>query len=211
METAANNVVWEDREVCIRFATAAEAAKLPLRKDPAREGDLRIIDIKDYDMSACGGTHVSHTGGIGMIAIAGVERFKGGQRVEFVCGGRALRAYRNLKQSVSGGVRLLSVLPEELPGAIEKLQSSARAQQKAQESLQERLAVHEGAALAARGQKTGAVMLVTEAVAGWDARWPEEDCVRDYVAPGDAGSARQFGLTGACRRRPFTGCLPRRG
>jgi alanyl-tRNA synthetase len=169
VETAANNVLWEDRDVCIRFATAAEAAKLPLRKDPAREGDLRIVDIKDYDMSACGGTHVGHTGGIGMIAIAGVERFKGGQRVEFVCGGRALRAYRNLKQSVSGGVRLLSVLPEELPAAIEKLQSSARLQQKLQEGLQERLAVHEGAALAARGQKAGAVTLVTEAVAGWDA------------------------------------------
>jgi alanyl-tRNA synthetase len=169
VETVANNVLWEDREVCIRFATAAEAAKLPLRKDPAREGDLRIIDIKDYDMSACGGTHVSHTGGIGMIAIAGVERFKGGQRVEFVCGGRALRAYRHLKTSISGGVRLLSVLPEELPAAIEKLQSSVRAQQKAQETLQERLAVHEATALAARGQKTGAVTLVTEAVTGWDA------------------------------------------
>jgi alanyl-tRNA synthetase len=169
VETAANALLWEDREVSVRFVTAAEAATLPLRKDPARAGDLRIIEIKDYDMSACGGTHVSRTGAIGVIAIAGVERFKGGQRVEFVCGGRALRAYRTLKASVSAGVRLLSVLPEDLPAGIEKLQSATRAQQKAQEGLQERLAAHEAVALAARGQQLGSVTLVAETLAGWDA------------------------------------------
>src|SRR5436190_12972638 len=168
-ETAANTVLWEDREVSVRFVTAAEAATLPPRKDPARAGDLRIIEIKDYDMSACGGTHVSRTGAIGVIAIAGVERFKGGQRVEFVCGGRALRADHTLKASVDAGVRLLSVLPEDLPAGIEKLQSAARAQQKAQEGLQERLAAHEAAALSAKGQKIGSVTLVGEALAGWDA------------------------------------------
>ena len=45
-ETAANTVLWEDREVCVRFVTDAEAAKLPLRKDPARAGELRIVEIK---------------------------------------------------------------------------------------------------------------------------------------------------------------------
>jgi len=168
-ETAANTVLWEDREVCVRFVTAAEAAKLPLRKDPARSGDLRIIEIKDYDLSACGGTHVARTGAIGIIAIAGAERFKGGMRVEFVCGGRALRAYRGLKSSVAGGVRLLSVLPEDLPAAIEKLQSAGRTQQKVQQDLQEQLAVHEAAALAAKGQTIGKVTLVAEALSGWDA------------------------------------------
>ena len=45
-------------------------------------------------------------------------------RVEFVCGYRALQAYRGLKNSVAGGVRLLSVLPDELPAAIERLQTA---------------------------------------------------------------------------------------
>ena len=98
VEDAANRVLWEDREVCVKFVTASEAAKLPLRKDPAREGELRIVEIKDYDLSACGGTHVRRTGAIGIIAISGFERFKGGLRVEFVCGGRALRAYRALEE-----------------------------------------------------------------------------------------------------------------
>jgi alanyl-tRNA synthetase len=168
-EDAANTVLWEDREVCVRFVTASEAAKLPLRKEPAREGELRIIEIKDYDLSACGGTHVTRTGAIGMIAVSGFERFKGGLRVEFVCGARALRACRALRQAVTGSVRLLSVLPEELPSAIEKLQAGGRAQQKAQEALYERLAVHEAAGLVASGQKVGEITIVAVAVTGWDA------------------------------------------
>ena len=95
-EAEANRVVWEDRPVAIRFADAEEAARLPLRKEPARGGMLRLIDVEDFDLSACGGTHVARTGGIGVIAVASWERFKGGQRLEFLCGGRALAGYRTL-------------------------------------------------------------------------------------------------------------------
>ena len=169
VEDTVNSVLWEDHEVCVRFVTAGEAAKLPLRKDPARTGELRIVDIKDYDLSACGGTHVRRTGAVGVIAIAVVERFKGGLRVEFLCGSRALRAYRALKSSIAGGVRLLSVLPDELPSAIEKLQVAGRTQQKSQEALHERLAVHEASALCASGERIGAATVVATAVTGWDA------------------------------------------
>jgi alanyl-tRNA synthetase len=169
VEDVVNKVLWEDREICVKFVTAHEAAKLPLRKEPAREGELRIIEIKDYDLSACGGTHVRRTGGIGVIAISGFERFKGGLRVEFVCGVRALRAYRSLKNAVGGSVRLLSVLPDDLPSAIEKLQTAGRIQQKSQEGLYERLAAHEAAILAASGERIGAADVVAVAVSGWDA------------------------------------------
>ncbi len=169
VEDSVNAVVWEDREVCVRFVTASEAATLPLRKDPAREGELRIVEIKDYDLSACGGTHVCRTGAVGVIAVAGAERFKGGSRVEFVCGGRALRAYRSLKNSVAGSVRLLSVLPDDLPSAIERMQTSGRSQQKAQEGLYERLAAHEAASLTSSAEKIGPVKAAIAAVSGWDA------------------------------------------
>jgi alanyl-tRNA synthetase len=169
VEDAANGVLWEDREVCVEFVTAHEAAKLPLRKDPTREGELRIIEIKDYDVSACGGTHVKRTGAIGVIAVSGVERFKGGLRVEFVCGARALRAYRSLKNAVGGSVRLLSVLPDELPSAIEKLQATGRSHQKSQEGLYERLAAHEAASLASSAERIGETSAVIAAVTGWDA------------------------------------------
>jgi len=184
VEEAANRVLWEDREVCVKFVTAHEAAKLPLRKDPARSGELRIIEIKDYDLSACGGTHVRRTGAIGIVSVAGFERFKGGLRVEFVCGFRALQSHRSLKGAVAGGVRLLSVLPDDLPAAIERLQATSRSQQKSQDALYDRLAGHEAAALAATGEKVGAVTVVAAAVSGWDANGLKKLGSRIAAGPG---------------------------
>ena len=169
VEETANKVLWEDREVCVRFVTAAEAAKLPLRKDPTREGELRIIDIADYDLSACGGTHVRRTGAIGIIQIAGFERFKGGMRVEFVCGHRALAAYRALRNCVAGGVRQLSVVPEDLPSAIERLQVEGRNLQRSLDTVYERLAGREADALVASGEKIGGATVVAASISGWDA------------------------------------------
>jgi alanyl-tRNA synthetase len=125
-ETEANCVVWDDRPVQIRFVTDDEAARLPLRKEPARAGTLRLIEIDGFDLSACGGTHVSRTGAVGVISVNGWERFKGGQRIEFVCGGRALHRLRTLRDHMSAAVRLLSVLPADVAPAIERLQSEAK-------------------------------------------------------------------------------------
>jgi alanyl-tRNA synthetase len=168
-EDAANGVLWEDREVCVRFVSASEAAKLPLRKEPARSGDLRIIEIKDYDMSACGGTHVSRTGAIGSIIITGYERFKGGQRLEFACGSRALHAFRRLNAVVGGSVRLLSVLPDDLPSTIERLLATGKTQQKSHDALLLRLAEYEAARLRSTGVQLGHAQVIGASVSGWDA------------------------------------------
>src|SRR5262245_504327 len=100
-ETEANRVVWEDRPVTIRFADAEEAAKMPLRKESVRGGTLRLIDVDGFDLSACGGTHVAQTGAIGIIAVASSERFKGGQGIEVVWGGRAVAGLRTEPGGVS--------------------------------------------------------------------------------------------------------------
>lgn len=134
-EDEVNRVVWEDRPVAIRYVTAEEAAGLPLRKETLRAGTLRLIDVEGFDLSACGGTHVSRTGAVGMVAVLGAERFKGGQRIEFVCGGRALGRLRTLRDSVAASLRLLSVLPQELPAAIERLHQDVKDHKKLIQSL----------------------------------------------------------------------------
>lgn len=163
-EDEANRIVWEDRPVKISFVDAADAAKLKLRKEPSREGLLRLIEVDDYDISACGGTHVGRTGAIGIIAVTGWERFKGGMRVGFACGGRALRAHRKLRDITAASIRLLSVLPDELPGAIERLQADGKESKRTVKDLQSNLARHEAAALASAA-KDGRVVA---ALAGWD-------------------------------------------
>ena len=81
-----------------------------------------MIEVPGFDISACGGTHVARTGAIGNIAVASSERFRGGTRVEFLCGVRALKGHRALRDAVAASVRLVSVLPSELPVGIERLQ-----------------------------------------------------------------------------------------
>ena len=129
-EDDANRVVWEDRPVTIRFATAEEAAAMPLRKESGRTGALRLIEINDYDLSACGGTHVERTGAIGVIAIGGAEKFKGGSRVEFLCGGRALERFRVWRGALAAMQKHLSVPPIDMAASIEKMQDDAKGSQR---------------------------------------------------------------------------------
>jgi alanyl-tRNA synthetase len=141
--------------VTIRFVSAEEAAALPLRKEPKRGGELRVIDIADWDLSACGGTHVTDTGEIGPIAVRAWERFKGGTRLEFVCGGRTLTTFHELRDTVTASSRLLSVLPGELPAAIARLQEEARDLRRAQRDAQAELAGFRAAALADAAEPVG--------------------------------------------------------
>ena len=168
-EAEANRIVWEDRPIDIRFVSAEEAASLGLRKESKRDGTLRLVDVQDFDLSACGGTHVARTGAIGIIVIAATERVRGGSRVTFLCGGRALTGYRALRDAVAGSVRALSVLPEDLPAAIERLQGEGKDLRKQIKDLQEKQASHEADALAAGAEPIGDVRLVAAALPGWDA------------------------------------------
>ena len=163
-EADANRIVWENRPVEIRFVDAAEATSLGLRKESARTGPLRLIEIADYDRSACGGTHVARTGAVGIVAVQSWERFKGGTRVAFACGGRALQAFGVLRGAVSESIRRLSVLPRDLPAAIERVQAEIRDLRKIVRASEERLAVYQAGELAARAVALGTARLVAEVV-----------------------------------------------
>jgi alanyl-tRNA synthetase len=95
----ANNVIWEDRQITITNATAEEATQLPLRKDPSRDGELRLIEIEGFDLTPCGGTHAYRTGEVGMIVARHWERAKGLTRIEFAAGTRALSDYRRANKT----------------------------------------------------------------------------------------------------------------
>jgi alanyl-tRNA synthetase len=90
-EQAANRLLWEDRLVERHWVDAEGAKRFALRKPPAVEREIRIVEIPDWDVSACGGTHVRRTGEVGIIKVLGWERVRGHVRFEFVCGERAYR------------------------------------------------------------------------------------------------------------------------
>jgi alanyl-tRNA synthetase len=163
-EYEANAVIWRDAPVTIRFVTEEDAKQLPLRKESARAGTLRLIEIEGIDLSACGGTHVDRSGAIGQLALSAWERFKGGQRLEFLCGRRALERFQQLRDVSAASIRQLSVLPADLPGAIERLQQEVKEQKRVSAALQLSLAGYEAAALVDGAEPFASGHLVLQAV-----------------------------------------------
>ena len=146
-EGLANQVVFQDRPVLISFRAAADTQQLNLRKPTFREGDIRLVEVEGFDLSACGGTHTSRSGGVGNIAIRKVERAKGLTRVEFVCGGRALRRARQDFAILTEAARLFSTGIENVPELIAKQSQELREAGKSAHKLVEDLAVLEAAHL----------------------------------------------------------------
>lgn len=165
----ANEAVWEDRPVSIRFASQEEAAALALRKEPVRTGPLRLVDIDGVDVCPCGGTHVARTGAVGVIAVTGAERQRGGVRLTFVCGGRALRVLRSYRDAVAGSVRTLSVLPHELPAAVERVHADVKDLQKRIREAKTRLAGYDGVRLLEQAADITGVRVVAQTVPDADA------------------------------------------
>jgi alanyl-tRNA synthetase len=120
-EELANAVVFEDRAVRLHTVTPAEAAQLPLRKENFNTACVRVVEIADFDWSPCGGTHARRTGEVGLIAVRSWERAKRMTRVQFVCGGRALRDYRAANQTATSVARRLSVGRDEALEAVARL------------------------------------------------------------------------------------------
>ncbi len=90
VEAAANRLLWEDRPVQLHWTDRDGLGRFALRKPPQVEGRIRIVEIPDWDVSACGGTHVRRTGEVGVLKIVGWEKVRGNVRIAFLCGGRAL-------------------------------------------------------------------------------------------------------------------------
>ncbi len=91
VEEAANQVLWDDRGLVLHWADAEGVKRFPLRKPPQVSGRIRVVEVPDWDWSACGGTHTRRTGEVGAVKIVGWERIRGHVRFSFLCGGRALR------------------------------------------------------------------------------------------------------------------------
>lgn len=132
-ERQANAIVTENRPVVVSFEDAATATGL--RKATERTGTLRIVSITGLDRSACGGTHVRHTGEIGVILLRKVERVKKQVRIEFLAGGRAVRRARQDQELLATLAAGFSAGADEVPALVE----GQRAQLKEAEALRRAL------------------------------------------------------------------------
>jgi alanyl-tRNA synthetase len=146
-EDLANQIVFENRAIRMHEVTPEEAAKLPLRKESFVSDCVRIVEIEDFDWSPCGGTHAQRTGEVGLIALRNWERAKQMVRVEFVCGGRALRDYREANQITRELARGFTIGRSEIPTAVARVQEESKQWQRRARALAQVAAQVEAAAL----------------------------------------------------------------
>jgi alanyl-tRNA synthetase len=193
-EQVANRVVFENRPVQISFRPAAEVRRLDLRKPTLREGDIRLVEIDGFDLSACGGTHVSRTGSVGIICIRKVDRAKDLTRVEFVCGDRARQRARQDYLILSEAARSFSTGLDDVPGLITKQSHELREAGKSLQRLVEEVAELEAVRLIQQApQKAGTrvVQALFEATEGQRAK-PTAHAVATH-----AGAIALIGVKGA--------------
>jgi alanyl-tRNA synthetase len=139
-ERAANQVIFEDRPVAVRYGTADQLSQLGVRKEVEREGILRAIEIEAADLQPCGGTHVKRTGQIGTLLVRRCTKVRQDWRVEFFCGGRAERSARHDFLQLRQAAEKLSCAPDEVLSAAARALSERDANFKSLRAMLERLA-----------------------------------------------------------------------
>ena len=135
----ANEIVREDREVKIHFADNDTIGSFKLRKPPKVDGIVRIVEVRDFDFSPCGGTHCTHTSEIGVIVTGDIEKVKSSlTRIEFFCGQRAMRYFYMISDSLRESSRILSAQKSEVPGSIRRLKDQLQARDSRLKEVSER-------------------------------------------------------------------------
>jgi len=137
---AANEVVYADRVVNVRYGTVEELATAGVRKTVERSGTLRAIEIESLELQPCGGTHVQRTGQIGMIFVRDVSRIRQDWRVEFACGRRAERLAREDFATLRAVAQRLNCSPQEAVAAAERVAAERDAHFKSARASIQRLA-----------------------------------------------------------------------
>ncbi len=121
LEDKANEAIWKNTEVLAYYPEKEKLEALSYRSKKALSGAVRILEIPGYDRCACCGTHVAFAGAVGQIKILSAQNYKGGTRLQIVCGMRALADYQEKTENAAKISKLLSVPANEIGNAVEAM------------------------------------------------------------------------------------------
>jgi len=143
VERRANEIVFQDREIKCYFIPEEKIESVPLRRPPKKKGLIRVVEVSDFDFSACGGTHVRRAGEIGLIKILKLERIRNNIRFEFICGKRTLEDYLWKNRILRELSTRFTVNEGEILSSVEKLSSDLKSQKRKGKKMQEKIAQYE--------------------------------------------------------------------
>jgi alanyl-tRNA synthetase len=160
VENLANRIIFENRDIIAHEVGKDEVQRFPIRKPPTVDDHIRILEIKDFDYSPCGGTHCSKSGEIGILKSRRYENYKGGTRVHFVCGFRALKDYQEKTEILKHLSRAMATAEADLARNMAKLKDDVKALTAERDSLNKRLLDEEARSLISAGKQHADVRLV---------------------------------------------------
>lgn len=170
-ELLANSYVWRNLPVTATFyASEEEVQELPLRKHAeGLTAPIRIVSIEDADMCTCCAPHCALTGEIGSIFVLDAAGYKGGTRVTFLCGERALRRHRAEHDDLDAIGRRFSTARENAVSAVAKLSDEYGALKKRERELAKELNGFLAAELRANAKQAGKYRVAVRLFSGMDA------------------------------------------
>lgn len=126
MEWAINEAIVANVEIKTGYPSKEELAALEYRSKIEINGAIRIVEIPGYDICACCAPHVHRTGEIGIFKIQNVQNYKGGMRISFLCGFRALEEYRKKSEIISELSGTLTTNQDNLVEYVNKLKTQVQ-------------------------------------------------------------------------------------
>jgi alanyl-tRNA synthetase len=136
-EQVANEIIFGATPVTAFFVDPKRASEYPLRKQSDLEESLRIIQIADFDLSPCSGTHVKNAGEVGMVFVYGQEKLSQNMKITFLYGNRIHRTFKKDLAVLRGLSKTLTTSFELLPDSIGKLQTQLKELRKENNRLKE--------------------------------------------------------------------------
>ena len=161
-EKFANQQVYANLSISARFITDAEIDQVPLRRPPKVTGDIRVVEIEDFDYSACGGTHCRRTGELGPIKFVRQTRQNHKARMTFLCGWRALADYSEKHQIVMQAASLYNNDYRQTPDLIARSLEEARSLQRRVNDLTAELLPYEVAEMRKGAHEIGGLHVISQ-------------------------------------------------
>ncbi len=121
IESYVNKIIFSNFKIKSYFVDKDSIGRIPLRKPPSVDSDIRIVEIDGIDYSPCGGTHLRRTGELGLVKILKWKKYKGNIRLEFLCGNRALQDYRWKNQAIKEISLMLSSKDKDIVDKVQIL------------------------------------------------------------------------------------------
>ena len=121
IEFLVNKAIWENVAIRCEFPTADELKEIDYRSKKELTGDVRIVTVEGYDVCACCAPHVEKTGEIGFLKVVGLQNYKGGVRVNILCGERALSYIQSEHEIVGELSGMLTTSADKIIPSVKKL------------------------------------------------------------------------------------------